>query len=211
MNGTLLLFMLAFAVSLDSFSTGLTYGLRKMGMPLRSIVIISICSAGSLLAAMSIGGAAESFLSEGIADKIGGFILIALGAFVLLQFFRSGKETILDEDEKVLFNFEIESIGLVINILKRPMAADFDKSGTITGVEAIMLGLALSLDAFGAGIGAALLGYSPLLLALTVMMMSIAFLSAGLKIGTTCAHMRWVQKVSFLPGVLLIVIGVLRF
>jgi putative sporulation protein YtaF len=210
MSGTLLLFMLAFAVSLDSFSTGLTYGLRKMGMPLRSIVVISFCSAGSLLAAMSIGGAAENFLSEGVADKIGGLILIALGAFVLLQFFRTGKDSAVDE-EKILFNFEIESIGLVINILKRPMAADFDKSGTITGVEAIVLGLALSLDAFGAGIGAALLGYSPLLLALTVMIMSMVFLSAGLKIGKSCAHMGWVQKVSFLPGVLLIVIGVLRF
>jgi putative sporulation protein YtaF len=210
MSGTLLLFMLAFAVSLDSFSTGLTYGLRKMGMPLRSIVIISICSAGALLAAMSIGGAAENFLSEGVADKIGGIILIGLGAFVLLQFFRSGKDSVVEE-EKILFNFEIESIGLVINILKRPMAADFDKSGTITGVEAIMLGLALSLDAFGAGIGAALLGYSPVLLAFTVMIMSMVFLSAGLKIGKSCAHMGWVQKVSFLPGVLLILIGVLRF
>ncbi|WP_409251596.1 sporulation membrane protein YtaF [Bacillus sp. SCS-153A] len=210
MSGALLLIMLAFAVSLDSFSTGLTYGLRKMGMPLRSIIIISICSAGSLLAAMSIGGAAENVLSEGTAGKIGGLILIALGAFVLLQFFRSGKEAGGDE-EKILFNFEIESIGLVINILKRPMAADFDKSGTITGVEAIMLGLALSLDAFGAGIGAALLGYSPLLLAFTVMIMSMVFLSAGLKIGKNCAHLGWVQKVSFLPGVLLILIGVLRF
>ncbi|WP_421380403.1 sporulation membrane protein YtaF [Bacillus salacetis] len=210
MSGTLLLFMLAFAVSLDSFSTGLTYGLRQMGMPLKSIVVISFCSAGSLLAAMSLGGAAENVLSEGLADKIGGLILIALGAFVLLQFFRTGKDSAVDE-EKILFNFEIESIGLVINILKRPMAADFDKSGTITGVEAIMLGLALSLDAFGAGFGAALLGYSPLLLAFTVMVMSMGFLSAGLKIGKSCAHMHWVQKVSFLPGVLLILIGVLRF
>ncbi|MGD6967594.1 sporulation membrane protein YtaF [Rossellomorea vietnamensis] len=210
MSGTLLLFMLAFAVSLDSFSTGLTYGLRKMGMPLRSIVIISVCSAGSLLAAMSIGSSAENFLSEGAADRIGGLILIAIGAFVLLQFFTSRKDSVVDE-EKILFNFEIESIGLVINILKRPMAADFDRSGTITGVEAIMLGLALSLDAFGAGIGAALLGYSPLLLAFSVMMMSIVFLSAGLRIGKSCAHMGWVKKVSFLPGVLLILIGVLRF
>ncbi|MGD6802533.1 sporulation membrane protein YtaF [Rossellomorea vietnamensis] len=210
MGGTLLLFMLAFAVSLDSFSTGLTYGLRKMGMPLRSIVIISVCSAGSLLAAMSIGSSAEGFLSEGAADRIGGLILIAIGAFVLLQFFTSRKDSVVDE-EKILFNFEIESIGLVINILKRPMAADFDRSGTITGVEAIMLGLALSLDAFGAGIGAALLGYSPLLLAFSVMMMSIVFLSAGLRIGKSCAHMGWVKQLSFLPGVLLILIGVLRF
>jgi putative sporulation protein YtaF len=210
MSGALLLLMLAFAVSLDSFSTGLTYGLRKMKIPLRSILIISFCSAGTLLAAMAIGGTAENILPEGIADKIGGLILIALGAFVLLQFFRSGKESAADE-EKILFNFEIESIGLVINIFKRPTAADFDRSGTITGVEAVMLGLALSLDAFGAGLGAALLGYSPLLLALTVMVMSMVFLSAGLKIGKSFAHMGWVQKVSFLPGVLLILIGVLRF
>ncbi|MCP3741311.1 sporulation membrane protein YtaF [Rossellomorea sp. BNER] len=210
MNTSISLLLLALAVSLDSFSTGLTYGLRKMGMPLKSICIISICSAGSLLLAMLLGQAIESFLSPTVADRIGGVILVGLGAFVLYQFFRPEKD-VVPNDEKVLFNFEIKSIGLVINILKRPLAADFDRSGTITGIEAFMLGVALSLDAFGAGIGAALLGYSPLLLAVAVMIMSFLFIYGGLKIGKVCSHLKWIQRVSFLPGILLILIGVLRF
>lgn len=77
-------------------------------------------------------------------------------------------------------NFEIKSLGIVINILKKPMSADFDNSGTITGVEAIVLGFALSLDAFGAGIGASMLGYSPLFLTIAVIIMSTSFVSLGM-------------------------------
>ena len=64
--------------------------------------------------------------------------------------------------EKIIFNFEIKSLGVVISILQKPTDVDFDKSGTINGVEALVLGIALSLDAFGAGIGAAMIGISPL-------------------------------------------------
>ena len=37
--------LLALAVSLDSFSVGFTYGLRKMRIPFKSIMIIACCSA----------------------------------------------------------------------------------------------------------------------------------------------------------------------
>ncbi len=64
------------------------------------------------------------------------------------------------------------------------MSADFDQSGTITGIEALMLGFALSLDSFGAGIGAAMLGFSPIYLAITVAIMSSLFVLLGIKSGT---------------------------
>jgi putative sporulation protein YtaF len=210
MSQTITLLLLAFAVSLDSFSTGLTYGLRKVTIPFKSISIISICSATTLLIAMLVGQTIQTFISPEVAGRFGGLILILLGAVVLYQFFRPEKEVEVKE-EKTLINFEIKSIGLVIQILRRPLTADFDKSGTITGIEAFMLGIALSLDAFGAGIGAALLSFSPIILALAVMMMSFLFLNGGLKMGRFFSHIRWIQRVSFLPGLLLILIGVLRF
>src|SRR3954471_4376535 len=168
------LLLLAFALSLDSFSVGFTYGLRKMVLPLKSVLIIATCSAISLMIAMSIGHGLEKILSPGITASLGGFILIALGAWVLYQFFRPEKEKDSDllEHEKLIVNFEIRSLGIAINILKKPMSADFDQSGTITGIEALMLGFALSLDSFGAGIGAAMLGYSPFSLAFAVAVMS---------------------------------------
>ena len=200
--------LLALAVSLDSFSVGFTYGLRKMRIPFKSIAIIACCSALTLTIAMLIGHLLQQVVSPEFAGKMGGIILIILGIWVIYQFFRSEKEKDILPHEKVIINLEIKSLGLVIHILKKPMSADFDKSGTITGVEAIMLGLALSLDSFGAGIGAVMLGYSPGYLALAVALLSSLLVFLGMKIGTYLSQITWLQRFTFLPGILLIIIGV---
>ncbi|WP_066311328.1 sporulation membrane protein YtaF [Bacillus sp. FJAT-29814] len=202
------LLILAFALSLDSFSVGFTYGLRKMAMPFKSILIIATCSAVSLMIAVSIGHGLERVLSPGMTESLGGIILIGLGVWVLYQFFRPEKEKEPVEHEKMIVNFEIRSLGLAINILRKPMSADFDQSGTITGIEAFMLGFALSLDSFGAGIGAAMLGFSPINLAISVAVMSSLFVFFGIKSGSLFHKFDWVQRFAFLPGVLLIIIGI---
>lgn len=202
------LILLAFALSLDSFSVGFTYGLRQMVMPFKSVLIIASCSAVSLMVAVSIGHGLEKIFSPSITTGLGGFILIILGAGVLYQFFRPEKEKELQTQEKTIVNFEIRSLGLAIKILKKPMSADFDQSGTITGIEALMLGFALSLDSFGAGIGAAMLGFSPIYLAITVAIMSSLFVVLGIKCGSFFHKFDWIQRFTFLPGILLIIIGI---
>jgi putative sporulation protein YtaF len=181
-----------------------------MKIPIKSIFIISFCSAGVLIVAMTIGNLFENLFSPHVAESIGGIILVLLGAWVLFQFFRPEKGKELQGNEDTIINFEIQSLGLVIHILRKPMSADFDKSGTITGLEALMLGLALSLDAFGAGVGAAMLSLSPSYLALSVAIMSSLFVYMGMKIGVLFSHLDWVQKFSFIPGILLIIIGILK-
>jgi len=157
------------------------------------------------------GQAISVILSPEWAGRVGGLILVAIGLAVLYQFFRPEKDTPVEEKEKTLINVEIKSIGLVIQIMRRPLTADFDRSGTITGVEAFMLGIALSLDSFGAGLGAALLNYSPFPLAIAIFSMSFIFLTCGLQLGVYFSHIRWIQRVAFLPGVLLICLGIMRF
>ncbi|MDP4107653.1 MAG: sporulation membrane protein YtaF [Bacillota bacterium] len=202
------LLLLAFALSLDSFSVGLTYGLRKMVMPFKSVLIIACCTAVSLLIAVTIGHWLSRFLSPHVTSGLGGVILMGLGAGVLYQFFKPEKEKEVEKGEKTIAKIEIRSLGLVINILRKPMSADFDQSGTITGIEALMLGFALSLDSFGAGIGASMLGYSPIYLAFAVSIMSPLFVLWGIKSGSILHRFDWVQKLTFLPGILLIIIGV---
>lgn len=203
------LLLLAFAVSLDSFSVGFTYGMRKMRIPFKSIFIIACCSAVTMLGAMFLGEVLTRIFPVYITEKLGGFILMLIGAWVLYQFFRPTKENLEEEEaEKTLINFEIKTFGIVINILRKPMSADIDKSGTITGVEAFLLGLALSLDAFGAGIGAALLGYSPIIMSLLVAGMSSLFVSIGIKSGHIFSKVAWMDKFSCLPGIILIMIGI---
>src|SRR5699024_11112507 len=135
------LIILAFALSLDSFSAGLAYGLRAIRVPLKSVCIIGLCSARSLSIAMLFGQLLDSFLSPVAANRFAGTILILIGTLALYQVFRPERPL---TDEKVLFKLEIRSVGVVINILKKPQQADFDQSGTITGLEAFVLGIALS-------------------------------------------------------------------
>ncbi|WP_273851018.1 sporulation membrane protein YtaF [Guptibacillus spartinae] len=204
------LFFLAFAVSVDGFGVGLTYGLRKMKIPFKSILIISICSAISMLIAMGFGSLLQLWISDIVAQRIGGGILIVLGVWVLYQMIRNNKDVEKTVSERILLHYEIRSLGVVISILRKPTTADFDDSGTITGIEAIMLGAALSLDAFGAGIGASMVGFPPIETSLLIACMSSLFLLSGLKFGNLTSNIKWMDKLSFLPGCLLIILGFMR-
>ncbi|GAF67055.1 sporulation membrane protein YtaF [Alkalihalobacillus trypoxylicola] len=200
------LLALTLAVSLDSFGVGLTYGLRKMKLPFKSLLFIASCSAIVILISMGMGSLIQEWVSPEVASSLGGIILILIGAWALYQVIKNPKAS--NEKKEVILNFEIKTLGVVIRVLRHPMSADLDDSGTISGREAILLGLALSLDAFGAGIGAALIGFPPLLLAICVACMSALFLTVGMKFGHYFSSSNWMQKFSFIPGLLLIILGV---
>lgn len=217
MTNLMALMMLAFAVSLDSFSVGFTYGVRKMKIPLFSIFIIACISAITLLASMFIGELISTFLSPLLASRIGGVIIVGLGIWIVWQTLKSPDNQREEHqlaalpEEKVIATIEMKYFGIAINILKKPMAADIDRSGTINGLEAILLGFALSLDAFGAGIGAAMLGFSPWTLSVSIGIMSSLFLLAGMTFGNKLSYSKAIGKLTFLPGILLIVIGILKW
>lgn len=205
------LIILSVALSIDGFGAGVSLGMRGMKIPFKSIVVISSCSAVSLGVAMLIGDFISQYVSQGAAAKTGGIILILLGIWFIFQYFKKEKDTVeIQSKEKMIFNYEIKSIGVVISILQKPTDVDFDKSGSVNGVEALVLGIALSLDAFGAGIGAAMIGISPLILALSIGFMSSVFIWSGLESGKLLSKSKLVRNLSFLPGVLLIIIGLLK-
>ena len=90
---------------------------------------------------------------------------------------------------------ELKRIGIVIQILRTPQMADVDRSGIISASEALLLGIALSLDSFGAGLGAAMIGFSPLLTALVISTASGVFpdwqvcsLASNSQLGAACAR-----------------------
>ena len=217
MTNIMALLLLAFAVSLDSFSVGFTYGIRKMKIPLFSIFIVACMSAITLLVSMLIGELIGNVLSPVLAGRIGGIIIVSLGIWIVWQTLKSSGELREDHhtapasEEKLIATIEMKYFGIAINILKKPLEADIERSGTINGLEAILLGLALSLDAFGAGIGAAMLGFSPLALSVSIGIMSSLFLLTGMTFGNKLSYNQAISKLTFLPGVLLIVIGILKW
>ena len=216
------LLILAFAVSLDGFGVGVTYGLRKIRIPLWSVITIAVCSAIVMTLSMQIGLSLSSIISPLMAKWTGAIILIGVGAWALYNV-ASHKNNDTDEawntkpeykeikSQYEWIRIEIKTLGLIIQILRTPTAADIDKSGVISGREAALLGMALSLDAFGAGIGAALVGFNPWAASMIVAFMCIAFILAGLKIGYMFSNTSWMQKLYYLPGALLMLLGLMKF
>jgi putative sporulation protein YtaF len=215
--------LLSFAVSLDGFGVGLTYGVRKIRIPVSSILIISACSGLIILLSMMVGVALTSWMSPHGASLVGAVILIGIGVWALVQFLRSGEPAESGDPEaaspavptgempqKPVLTLELRVFGIMIQILRTPSAADVDRSGIISAGEAFLLGTALSLDAFGAGIGAALVGFPPLLTAMLIAASSGFFLWTGTRVGFWAAGWRWVRRLSMLPGVILITMGIFK-
>ncbi|MDR9856425.1 manganese efflux pump [Paenibacillus sp. VCA1] len=229
------LLLLAFALSLDSFGVGITYGLRQMKISPLSVVIISVCSGVIIYISMQVGVLLARVVSPDAASAVGAVILIVMGSWSLIQLLiqkekgrddkhtasikaadpgKSGEAVLLaptgEMPEQTVFSLEIRKLGLVIRILRTPSSADIDKSGSISGFEAMWLGIALSLDAFGAGLGAALLGFSPVWTAIVIALFSGTFLVVGMKTGFKFAARSWMRHFTALPALLLIAMGIIK-
>ncbi|MHA6529619.1 manganese efflux pump [Paenibacillus sp. BAC0078] len=241
------LLLLAFALSLDGFGVGITYGLRKMKIPLLSVLIISLCSGIVICVSMQVGVLLAKVVSPNAASSIGAVILVLMGCWSLFQMLmqrekeqgdaaagqesEQGEETArletaasgfgtsvhaaADEAEReprkaAVFSLELRHLGVVIQILRTPSSADMDASGSISSTEAMVLGIALSLDAFGAGLGAALLGFSPISTSLTIALFSGTFLVLGMKTGLKLSGSFWMKHAAALPALLLIAMGIMK-
>ncbi|WP_421617268.1 sporulation membrane protein YtaF [Brevibacillus sp. TJ4] len=223
MSGWLSLLLVSLAISMDSVSVGLTYGLRKMRMPFFSLVVVSACSFTVVYGVMLAGSSLTMWLTPELGQLIGAAVLIGMGLFTLWRLFvakpsssegspdvRTAEEAGANPEQASAVLSQFRVFGLIIQILRDPSQADADRSGHIMGWEAVMLGLALSLDAFGAGISLTFLGYPPLLVSLCIAAMSSLLLRIGLALGSRVGNNAWLAKLTWLPPILLICIGVAK-
>jgi|SRR5690625_668158 len=198
------LLFLVIAVSLDGFGVGMTYGMRKIHVPFTALAIIMLCSGCVVLISMTIGNMLSSFVSPHLTTHLGGLILIMIGCFSLYNIIRSNAKPSQSK------NTRGEPKHTFKTVLSTPDQADLDQSGIISANEALILGVALALDAFGAGIGASMLGYSPLMTTILIALMSGLFVYCGIKIGLILLRNKYLQKMTFLPPLILITLGVMN-
>ncbi|HLR62021.1 MAG TPA: sporulation membrane protein YtaF [Lentibacillus sp.] len=198
------LILLIIGVSIDGFGAGMTYGLRRVHVPLAALGIIMLCSGLIVYISMTIGNVIKSFITPALTDNIGGIILLAIGLYCLYNVIRSKQEPPAEivSDEETWDNFK--------TVMKEPHQADLDQSGRISLSEAVLLGFALAIDAFGAGLGAAMLGYSPIVTATSIALMSGLFVLCGVKTGIFLSQKKWMQKLTLLPPFLLMILGILN-
>src|SRR5699024_11211761 len=120
------------------------------------------------------------------------------GSFVLLSILRQKyvRKKPNNEQSHILRHFT--------SILKDPTKADNDESGIISISEATVLGIALALDAFAAGFGAAMLGYSPFITAIFIALMSGLFLYSGSTLVHVLSHNTMLSDLPYFTLIMLI-------
>lgn len=213
--------ILGFAVSIDSFGVGFTYGLKRISVPLKSLLVIILCAGLMIFLSMKIGLILVLVISPNFTKNLGAGILIAIGLLSLYNLFKNKDVKISNDNEQNYqkkeslnaikrWSIKFGNIAIAIQVLRRPEIADIDKSGYISANEALILGLALSFDAFGSGIGAALIGYSTWLTVTIISIMSGLFVYFGIQCGFIFANIKYMNKLSYLPGCLLILLGLFK-
>ncbi|RNC29671.1 MAG: manganese efflux pump MntP [Candidatus Dichloromethanomonas elyunquensis] len=209
-------FIIALALSLDGFGVGIAYGLKKIKIPLGSLIIIASCSAFAMGTSMLFGHLIMPKLTFISPKTFGAAVLIAIGFYQLLRAIR-GQETaapamaatvIKPDSYRTLLSLNLNVFGLVIQILKTPDAADVDRSGVINLTESLFLGIALAMDSFASGMAATMTGVK-LYVIFWVALMQIIMIGAGqVFIGKLPSSL--IDKAKYLPGLVLMVIGSLK-
>ncbi|HWQ76056.1 MAG TPA: sporulation membrane protein YtaF, partial [Syntrophomonas sp.] len=145
----LAILLFALAVSGDGLMVGIAYGVRNIKIPLLSLLIIAVASALAVSVSMVFGKVLSLFIAPRQAAAIGSAMILIIGAYFLLQFVRQKIAELQQSEQDPLLTLNVNVLGIIIQILKKPASADFDHSGEISLKEAFFLGIALAMDALG--------------------------------------------------------------
>ncbi len=140
---------------------------------------------------------------------LGAVLLIGMGAWVIWQEFRDRGHQDRQTQPSVPAAGLVQQSWLrrLILVLQHPVLADQDSSGYIDLKESLLLSMALMLNNIPNGVGAGLLGLSPLLTTVMVGGLSILTFWVGIGLGRSLG-VRWLGRhAGTLSGLLLIMIG----
>jgi putative sporulation protein YtaF len=205
------LIFFAIALSLDAFSAGFAYGLRRIKIPLVSYCALICASMFIVGLSVFFGSAVAQIIPPVWGEKLGGMILLGIGLWWLFRP-RNNNKNINQEDEKVkkVVELRLASLAVIIQIFEEPVCADIDASGVISIQESLFLAFALSVDALGAVFGAALAGSVGIQTVLFIAIFQLFFLLLGVYLGRSSTFMWMRTQGPVIAGLLLCMLGLLK-
>lgn len=206
--------LLALTVSVDALGVGLSFGMRGIRIQTAAKLIICIFSVIYAYAAVLFGGVLARVLPPAVSTVIGTGLLCLMGLYIIWDRGLRTKPPECGEQElkrcRRQIQWVIKSLGITVCIIRNPKSGDVDHSGAIDGKEALALGLALSVDVLGAGLGIALTGAAGWYFPLLVGGAQMAFLYLGCFCGDRLKRLLHERLIAVLSGLILIIIGLLR-
>ncbi len=191
--------LIALANNLDNISVRIAYSVSGIKISaVKNLWISAITFFIATLAAFA-GHQISSLFDTGISSVISMLLLAGIGVWIIREQFVKEKDKENDgppENKKKL-----------LNILRKPEAADADGSKEIDFKEATLLGIALSLDNIGGGFSAGMMGLNMFYMGLMSALVSFLALWAGNYISILLNKYGWGKKAAVASGIALILIG----
>ncbi|CUX28687.1 manganese efflux pump [Clostridium sp. C105KSO13] len=189
--------LFAISANIDSFIVGLSYGIKKANISLLKSTIISLVTLVGTVTAILLGAEISQFLPSSSSQAIGCALLIGLGMYYII---------------KSLYTY------LCIQIKKAEVKASESSSepkdssqtedSLLTIKEGLFLGLTLSINNVGMGIGASITGLKLLPTAILSLIVSVTFLYAGNVIGKSKVPHISDRAADVLSGLILVGLGI---
>jgi putative sporulation protein YtaF len=190
---------IAVASNLDNAGVGIAYGARGISISWAANLTISLISGGATLVAGIAGHTLTYYLPQRAAMLTGGIVMLLVGLWVFVEPWRRRGTSEPPTDGKQ---------NVVRRILADPAEADFDKSLTISIKEALVLGIALALNALAGGFDAGAAHIGVVETAVAVAVCSYILLGASAFIGRKYAARVLGERATYVAGLLLVVIGI---
>lgn len=201
--GLFSLILIAIAVSLDGFWGGFAFGLRKIKIPLNSLLIISSWSVVCTMLAMLVGHYLKFFIPIEMAKYIGGILLLLLALYTL----KEGNAHRKEEKGSVQPRLNLHDL---VKILQNPLLADYDNEDDIKPMEGTMFGLAVAMDASIAAFTIALIGVNPFTTPFLFGISHVILIGSGNIIARISIVSSLGKRFSLFPGFILLILAVLR-
>jgi len=182
--------LFSISANIDNFTVAIAYGLKKRIGILSNLLIALVSGIGTFLS-MSIGLLINRFLLSNISNIVGSLILIIIGLWFILDYYRKRKTDTfaLKNNYETLINSKI---------------AGNDNSKYIDITESIILAFGLTINNLGLGIGASITGLNIYFTTLLTIIFSLLSILLGFTIGNTYLAKAFGNYAPLVSGILIV-------
>jgi putative Mn2+ efflux pump MntP len=180
--------LLAFSSNIDNLGVGIAYGIMTRRILLSHNILIGVVSGTGTLLSMVAGEWVNNYMSENVANILGSGILILIGLYSIYRAVAEGQKK-LERDESLLN----------------------DKPDVVQKREAYALALSLTINNLGGGLGAGISHVPIPLTTLLTMILSVAAIAAGYKLGESSTDIIPKLWLGVASGLIITILGVYEF
>lgn len=187
------IFLFAVSANIDNFVIGISYGIKHIKVTWQANILIAVLTfSGTLLSMLAAQGLTQ-FISLTLSNTIGSLILIVIGIISIIQYIIC----------------EIKKGGRACSKKNIELAETYDKNSNkkLEWHEAFVLGLSLSINNIGVGIGASIAGIGIIPAAISTLICSMLFLYTGNKLGNSCFSKLLGRHTQLVSGLIIIALG----